>query len=82
MTFHAEFTYAPDQREKLLRMLHNGGLKSDGELKINGAWISVQTGSGYAILETEDAATLYQLCSEWSDFGQVRLTPVLPAAHV
>ena len=82
MKFHAEFTYAPDQREKLLRMLHGGGLKADGDLKVKGAWISAQTGTGFALLETDDAAALFQMCSEWSDFGQVRLTPVVAAADV
>ena len=75
-------TYTPDQREKLLRMLHNGGLKTDGDLKVKGAWISVQTGTGFALLETDDAAALYRMCSEWTDFGQVKLTPVLAAADI
>lgn len=82
MTFHAEFNYAPDQREKLLRLLHGDGLKVGAGLKVKGAWVAAQTGTGYALLETDDASSLYALCTQWTDCGRVTLTPVVAAADV
>lgn len=82
MTFHAQFTYEPRDREKLLRFLHQGGLDTDGHVKIASGWLAVQTGTGFAILETEDAGALYELCSVWSEYGAVSITPVVPIRQV
>ncbi len=82
MKFHVEFAYAPGDREKLLRVLQGGGLSAAGPLTIDGAWVAIQTGSGYAVIDTKDAKAFYQLCSAWSDFGQVKVTPILAASDV
>ncbi len=37
MKFHVHFTYNAAEREKLLRILSDGALSSDGPLKIVGA---------------------------------------------
>ena len=82
MKFHATFTYKPIEREKLIHFLHGGALTTDGPLKVKGAWIGVQTGIGYALLEATDAKALYDLCSNWSEYGQVSVTPVIAASEL
>lgn len=80
MKFHIAFTYRPDEREKLMNFLQGGGLEFDGTLKLLGCWIAVQTGNGYALIETQDAKAIYEHCSRWSEYGQVTVTPVVDAA--
>jgi len=79
MKFHIEFTYGPEQREKLLNFLRIGGLPADGPVKVLGAWLAVQTGGAYAVIDGGDATAIYQLCSAWSEYGQVKVTPVIDA---
>jgi|GEM_PF-2407581 len=82
MKFHVHFTYKAAEREKLLRILSDGALSSDGPLKIVGAWISVQTGDGFALVDSKDAKAIYNLSSVLSDYGQITITPVIEAADV
>ena len=80
MNFHIEFTYGTGQRENLLHFLRAGALPEDGPVKVLGSWLAVQTGSGYAVIAADDATAIYQLCSAWSEYGQVKVTPVIDAA--
>jgi hypothetical protein len=77
MRFHVTFEYPSESREQLLQFIETGGLQPDGPLKIVGAWIAAETGSAFAVIDTDDAKALYQLCSNWSDYGSVRVTPVI-----
>ncbi len=82
MKFHVEFNYESDQREKVLRLLHEGGLKSSDCLKVKGAWVALATGYGFTVIECDDARTIYELCSVWSDYGKIRVTPVIDAREL
>ena len=82
MKFVIEFTYNTEEREKLIKFLQSGALDPDGSVKVVGAWIAVQTGSGYALLDTKDSKAMYQMCSSWSEYGKVRVTPVLDVAGI
>lgn len=82
MKFHVHFTYKAAERENLLRLLHLEGLSADGPLKIVGAWIAVQTGVGFALVDSKDAKAIYDLSLVWSDYGQITITPVIEAADV
>lgn len=82
MKFHIEFHYRPDEREKLLHYLSGGGLSTDESIKVTGSWIAVETGMGYAIVETKEGEALYRLCSSWSDYGAVKVTPVIAAGKL
>ena len=82
MKFHVELTYRVQDRDKLLTFLHSGGLSSDGPAKILGAWIAVQSGTGYAMIETDDSTAIYLLCSEWAKYGQINVTPVIDASSI
>ena len=77
MTFHVQFVYSPSNHEKLMRLLHQGSLDTEGSVKIRHVWLAVQTGIGYALAETDDAARLYRACSVWSEYGQLTVTPVV-----
>ena len=77
MQFHVEFKYRPEEREKLIRFLDAGFLQTEELLKIVDAWIAVETGTGYVIVETTDAKSLYSLCSNWSEYGCVKVSPLL-----
>ena len=77
MQFHVEFKYRPEEREKLFRFLDSGALQTEDPLRIIDAWIAVETGTGYAIVETTDAKSLYSLCSNWSEHGCVKVSPLL-----
>ena len=82
MKFHVEFTYRVQDREKVLNFLHTGGLSPEGPAKVLGAWLAVQSGSGYAMIETKDSTAIYLLCSEWAEYGQVKVTPVIDVASI
>lgn len=77
MRFHVIFEYPAESREQLLQFVGTGGLQSDGPLKVAGAWIAAETGSAFAVIDTDDAKALYQLCANWSDYGSVHVTPVI-----
>lgn len=82
MTFHVQFNYQPQDRERLLRFLHQGGLDTSDGIKFVGSWLALQTGTGYAVLETEDSSSLYELCAVWSEYGQLSVSPVVPLTEV
>jgi hypothetical protein len=82
MKFHVQFTYKAADREELLRFLHTEGLNSEGLVKLIGAWIAVQTGVGFAVIDSKDAKAVYDRCSRWSEYGQITVTPVIEAANV
>jgi len=82
MKFHVHFTYKVAEREKLLQLLQSGGLSAEGQLKIIGAWLAVQTGIGFALIESKDAKAIYDMSSIWSDYGQITITPVVEATDV
>ena len=82
MTFHAEFTYTADQRERLLRFLQSDALKSQSEIRFKGVWIAAHTGTGYAIIETDSAAALYTISSQWADYGRLMIVPVVAASEI
>ncbi len=77
MRFHVIFEYPSESREKLLQLVETGGLQTDGAIKVIGAWIAAETGSAFAVMETNDAKALYALCSNWSEYGTVHVTPVI-----
>lgn len=82
MKFHVQFTYKSSERENLLRLLQSGGVVTERPLKLVGAWIAAQTGVAYAVVETEDANAIYELCAVWSDYGQIVLTPIIPVSEL
>jgi hypothetical protein len=81
MKFHVEFSYNSESREKALRFLKGDGLK-EGGLKVKGVWIAAQTGTGFAVVDTDDATALYALCSQWSDYGTLKVTPVIAGSEL
>jgi hypothetical protein len=82
MKFHIEFRYGSEEREKLLHYLSGGALAADDAIKVIGTWIAIETGVGYAIVESKDGDALYRLCSGWSDYGAVKVTPVIAAGKL
>lgn len=82
MKFHVEFSYTTGHRAELIRTLAQGGLQSDSEVKVVGAWVAVETGFGYAILESDNAKALYEMCSRWSDYGDLQVTPIVSAKEI
>ena len=82
MQFHVEFKYDPHEREKLLHFLAADALKPDNPIKFLGAWVSIGTGTGYAIIETKDPAALYYNCTSWSEYGTLQVTPILSVEEI
>jgi hypothetical protein len=82
MTFHVQFDFQPQDRERLVRFLHQNERSAADGVKFAGRWLAIQSGTGFAILETDDAGAIYALCSAWSDYGQVNVTPVVHARDV
>lgn len=82
MKFIATFTYEADMRKNLLHFLKDGGLTSPKGLTVSSAWIAAQTGTGYALLETKDAAVIYEMCVSWSEYGTVTITPVVAVSDL
>ena len=77
MLFHVELEYRSEAREELIRFLAAGALQTEEPLKMVGSWVAAESGTGYAIIETPDARTLYSFCATWSEYGCVKVTPLL-----
>lgn len=82
MIFHVAFDYRVQDREKLLHFLHSGGLSTEGPATVLGAWLAVQSGTGFALIETDDGTAIYLLCSKWAEYGKVQVTPVIDASTI
>ena len=82
MKFHITFTYQTEQREKLLNFLKGGGLEVAGRLELLGCWITVETGAGFAVVETTDSNAIYEQCSRWSEYGEITVTPVIDSGEL
>ena len=81
MKFMVQFGYKSSEKENLLRQLDVGGLEQHG-LSVAGAWIAVQTGLGFVLVDTDDALKLYEVCSKWSDYGALTIYPVIDASEI
>ncbi len=77
MRFHVILEYPSESREKLLQLVGSGALHAEESIKVVGAWIAAETGSAFAVMETNDAKALYAICSNWSEYGTVHVTPVI-----
>jgi hypothetical protein len=77
MRFHVILEYPSESRENLLKLVETGALHAEETIKVIGAWIAAETGSAFAVMETNDARALYGLCSNWSEYGTVHVTPVI-----
>lgn len=75
--FMIEYRYEADKRESILRAFKERGLSDEPALKVLGAWVAIETGLAYVLAESKDAVPLYEACSEWSDHGSVKVTPVI-----
>jgi len=73
--FHIEFAYRTDRREDLLNFLHAGALQMEGSVQVLGAWLALQTGKGYALIDTKDSKALYRISSAGRTMGRSRLLP-------
>lgn len=65
-------------REAAARFLQAGGLPSPS-VKLIGRWHGM-SGTGVAIVESDDPKALYQWVAEWADVLVVSLTPCLEDA--
>lgn len=82
MKLHVEFTYRTEDRGKVFQLLAGGGLQAESGVAVKGAWVAMQTGRGFAIVDVKDPAKFYQLCTQWSDLGELKITPVIAADQV
>ena len=82
MTFHVTFTYDASSRDHLLNFLKAGGLRTDGSIKIVGAWVALETGVAFAIVKSDNAKSIYEMCSAWTEYGEITVTPVLAASDL
>ena len=82
MRFHIEFKYASAEREKLFAFLDSGALHNEQSFKIVGAWVAVETGRGFAIVESSDAKILYKLVAGWSEHGRIKITPIISVKEI
>jgi hypothetical protein len=83
MTYMIEFRHTSEKAHlarELLKAL--GGLEAGAAVHVKGAWVAVQTGSGYALVDATDAVQLYAMCARWADIGEVNVIPVVPVAQV
>ena len=81
MTCLIEFSYGAEHREEIFRHLQQGPLSGSG-VEVKGAWFAAQTGLAYVIVEAESSLGLYQACSPWADYGEIRITPVVSVSEI
>lgn len=76
-----QFHLDRSQKENVFRRFQEGGLQREG-IAVEGVWIAAKTGLAFILLETDDALKLWEFCSEWSDYGEVVLDPVVEAGRI
>ena len=81
MTYLIEFSYSAEHREQIYRHLHEGDLTDTG-VEVQGAWLAVQTGVAYVVVKAENGSDLYQACSRWADYGELKVTPLVAISEV
>ena len=79
MKFHVTFSLSSQDRDQVFRKLQTGALESESSVRLVSAWVAAQGGLGFAVVETDDAAALYRLCSTWNDAGDLDVIPVVSA---
>ncbi|KWR75991.1 DUF3303 domain-containing protein, partial [Cupriavidus sp. IDO] len=57
------------------------GLPPEG-IQLLGRWTSADLGSGFDLLETDDAAKLTEFAYQWSDLMELEIMPVLEDAEL
>ena len=58
------------------------GKKSEGS-RIEGCWVSLESGTAHLVMETRDGIPVYELCHEVTQCAagiKVRVVPVLPVS--
>jgi hypothetical protein len=76
MRFLVQWSLAPATfRATIDRFLEAGGLPPEG-VDMIGRWHSM-SGTGCAVVETDDPKALYEWVAEWSEFLSLTTTPVL-----
>ncbi|KAI3595288.1 hypothetical protein D8I24_7909 [Cupriavidus necator H850] len=84
MKFMMTFHWAPDKEQRaeaIDRFLRTGGLPPEG-IQLLGRWTSASLGSGFDLLETDDAAKLTEFAYQWSDLMELEIMPVLEDAEL
>jgi len=84
MKFMMTFHWAPDKEQRaeaIERFLRTGGLPPEG-VQLLGRWTSADLGSGFDLLETDDAAKLTEFAYQWSDLMKLEIMPVLEDAEL
>ena len=66
----------------MLTFFRAGGLSTDGSIKIVGAWVALETGVAFAIVKSDNAKAIYDLCSTWTEYGEITVTPILAASDL
>ncbi|MGY2492275.1 DUF3303 domain-containing protein [Cupriavidus sp. CP313] len=61
--------------------MRTGGLPPEG-VQLLGRWTSADLGSGFDLLETNDAAKLTEFAYQWSDLMELEIMPVLEDAEL
>jgi hypothetical protein len=82
MKYMASWTngHGEDFRASVARFLKTGGLPPKG-VKMTGRWHGAN-GQGFAIAESEDPKAIGEWVTEWREFMEIQITPVLEDADM
>lgn len=80
MSAHVPFDHLPQDRERLLRFLHQGDFDTGDVAPVSAGRRAVRSGGGYAVPQADDAVGFYELLAVWSEYGPLAGSSVVPLA--
>ncbi|MCP4460413.1 MAG: DUF3303 domain-containing protein [Cytophagales bacterium] len=51
-------------------------------MKVEGAWLGAQTGIAYVVVEADKDVDLYHACSRWTEYGTLKMIPVVSLSEI
>ena len=77
MLFMTVYTYAPAQRNEIIRRrLEQGALVPTG-MKMLGEWSTMGSGRVFRLIDVEDPTAIMEATMPWTDVGELEIYPVL-----
>ncbi|UCF91611.1 MAG: DUF3303 family protein [Desulfobacterales bacterium] len=82
MLFMSIYTYAPEQRNAIVKRAVERGDSTPEGIQMIGEWIDISGGRIFSLFETNNPNAILASNYAWSDLGRIEITPVMEAEKV
>lgn len=81
MMFMTLFTFAPENRDAVVRRRSEGSFHAEGT-KYLGEWACLTSNKVFRLVETDDPRSLLAGSYAWTDLGQLEVFPVMSGDEI